>query len=195
MISLPGQGSIVIQVIRRSNMNKIQSILWANIALAACAPAMADIELPKTKVSMETCMKAALAQRDGEVVKLELKDERGVPTYEFEILGKDGKTWELECDANKGKITEEEQEVENADAQLFKQKAKISLELAKEIALKAHPGEVVEVEYEIESNGDASYEFDIMTDKGEIKLEVDAATGKIVEDNQKEYYQIGKEND
>ena len=174
-------------------MKNIQRILWTSIALGICVPSMADIKLPKTKVSMDACMKAALAKRDGEVVKLEFKDERGVPTYEFEILGKDGKSWELECDANKGKITEEEQEVENADAIEFKAKAKISLEEAKEIALKAHPGEVVEAEYEIESNGDASYEFDVKTDKGEIKLEVDAATGKIVEDNQKEYYQIGKE--
>lgn len=174
-------------------MKNIQRILWTSIALGICVPAMADIKLPKTKTSMEACMKAALAKRDGDVIKLEFKDEHGVPTYEFEILGKDGKSWELECDANKGKITEEEQEVENADAVGFKAKAKISLEQAKEIALKAHPGEVVEAEYEIESNGDASYEFDIMTDKGEIKLEVDASTGKIIEDNQKEYYQIGKE--
>jgi uncharacterized membrane protein YkoI len=174
-------------------MKTFHSSFMIVIALAASAPAMADFKMPKTKVGMETCMKAALAKHDGEVVKLEFKDERGVPTYEFEILDKDGKSWEVECDAKRGKITEEEQEVDNAEAQLFKSKAKISLEQAKEIALKAHPGEVVEVEYEIESNGDASYEFDILTDKGEIKMEVDAATGKIVEDNQKEYYQIGKE--
>ncbi len=175
-------------------MNTIQKILIANIAFAVCAPAMADIKMPETKSSMETCLKAALGKRDGEVVKLEFKDERGAPTYEFEILGKDGKSWELECDANKGKITEEEQEVENGDDSLFKEKTKISLEQAKEIALKAHAGEVVEVEYEIESDGSASYEFDIKTaDKGEIKLEIDATSGKIVEDNEKEIYQIGKE--
>jgi uncharacterized membrane protein YkoI len=175
-------------------MNHQQRILCTIFAFAVCAPtAMADIQLPKTKVSMETCMKAALAKREGKVIKLELKDERGVPTYEFEILDRAGKTWELECDANQGKITEEEQEVESADDPLFKEKAKISLEQAREIALKAHPGEVVEVEYEIESDGRASYEFDIQTTEGEIKLEVDASTGKIVEDNQKEYYQIGKE--
>lgn len=175
-------------------MNNPRALLWASLLLAACAPAMADLKLPKTKVGMETCLKAALAQHDGEIVKLEFKDERGVPTYEFEILGKDGKSWELECDANRGKITEEEQEVDNAEAALFKAKAKISLEQAKEIALQAHPGEVVEVEYEIESDGNASYEFDIQTvDKGEIKLEIDASTGKIVEDNEREIYQIGKE--
>lgn len=175
-------------------MNIIQKILLANILCAVCVPAIADIKIPKTKVSMETCLKAALAKRIGKVVKLELKDERGVPTYEFEILGIDGKSWELECDANKGKITEEEQEVESGDDPLFKEKTKISLEQAKEIALKAHPGEVVEVEYEIESNGSASYEFDIKTtDKGVIKLEIDASNGKIVEDNEYEIYQIGNE--
>jgi len=175
-------------------MNTIKRTIWVSIALGMCAPAMADIKMPKTKVSMESCMKAALSKKEGEVVKLEFKDERGTPTYEFEILGKDGKSWELECDANKGKITEEEQEVENTDDALFKAKAKISLEQAKEIASKAHPGEIMEVEYEIESNGNASYEFDIKTtDKGEVKLEVDATSGKIIEDNEKEIYQIGKE--
>jgi uncharacterized membrane protein YkoI len=59
--------------------------------------------------------------------------------------------------------------------------------------VKAAPGEIVEVEYEIESNGNASYEFDIKTDKGEVKLEVDATSGKIVEEKQTEIYQIGKE--
>jgi uncharacterized membrane protein YkoI len=60
-------------------------------------------------------------------------------------------------------------------------------------ALKAHPGEIIETEYEIESNGDASYEFDIKTKEGkEIKMEVDAATGKIIENGEEEIYQIGK---
>lgn len=175
-------------------MHKIQKIIIAIIAFAVSATVIADIKMPKTKANMETCLKAALAKREGDVVKLEFKDERGIPTYEFEILGKDGKGWELECDANKGKITEEEQEVENADDPLFKGKVKISLEQAKEIAIKAHPGEVMEVEYEIESDGNASYEFDVKTaDKGEVKLEVDAGSGKIIEDNEKEIYQIGKE--
>jgi uncharacterized membrane protein YkoI len=174
-------------------MNNQQRILWAGLAFAVCAPALAELKLPSTKVSMEACLDAALAKREGEVVKLEFKNERGTPIYEFEILGKDGKSWELECDANQGRITEEEQEVESVDDPAFKGKAKISLEQARDIALKAHPGEVLEVEYEIESDGSASYEFDIRTAKGEVKLEVDAATGRIVEDDEQEYYQIGKE--
>lgn len=174
-------------------MKQISKIILTGVVMTVSISVMADIKLPKTKVSMETCMKAALAKHDGELTKLELKIERGTPTYEFEILSKDGKSWELECDANKGKITEEEQEVSNADDSSFKEKAKFTLDQAKEIALKAAPGEVVEVEYEIESNGNASYEFDIKTDKGEVKLEVDATSGKIAEDKQTEIYQVGKE--
>lgn len=162
------------------------------LALAGQAvPALAE---SKAKVDMETCMKAALAKRPGEVVKLERKDERGAPVYEFEVLGADGKSWELECDAASGKITEEEQEVSDPDDPAFKAKAKISLEQAKQTALQAYPGEIVEIEYEIESNGEVSYEFDIKTQDGkEVKLEVDAASGKIIEDKETELYQIGKE--
>ena len=145
-------------------------------------------------VAMETCMKAALDKQPGVVVKLEKKDERGVPIYEFDIVGADGKEWDLECDANSGIITEVEQEVASPDDPLFKAKEKITLAQAQKIALEAYPGEIVETEFEIESNGDASYEFDIkLKDGREVKLEVDAATGKISEDKETEIFQIGKE--
>jgi uncharacterized membrane protein YkoI len=176
----------------------------ARVAITTCAAlflslgttaALAEkFKMPKTKVSMEQCLEAALAKKDGEVVKLEFKTERGTPTYEFEIAGKDGKSWEYECGANTGKITEEEQEVDSPDDPLFKAKMKVGEEEAKKIALEKHPGEIVETEYEIESNGDASYEFDIKTADGkEVKMEVDATTGKIVEDDEEEIYQIGQE--
>lgn len=163
------------------------SLLACNVAMAA------PLEIPKMTANMETCLQAALAKMPGDVVKLELKNERGTPTYEFEIAGKD-RTMEFECDANTGKITEEEQEVDSPENPAFKAKVKISLEQAKDIALKKHPGKVVETEYEIESNGHASYEFDIeKADGSEAKLEVDATTGEIVEDDEREIYQIGKE--
>ena len=153
----------------------------------------ADFKMPKTKVTLETCMKAALAKKAGTVVKVELKIERGTPIYEFDIESKDGKAWDIECDANTGKITEVEQEVRSVDDPLFKAKMKISEAEARKIALSKYPGEIKEVEYEIEPNGDASYEFDIITKDGrEMKVEVDASTGKIVEESE-EIYQIGKE--
>jgi uncharacterized membrane protein YkoI len=169
---------------------------WSALAVLALAPMIATAKpftMPKTAATMETCLQAAQAKLDGEAVKLEFKTERGAPVYEIEIAG-GGKTMEFECDANSGKITEEEQEVENAEHPLFKAKAKIGLAEAQAIALKAHPGKIVETEFEIEANGDASYEFDIATAEGkEVKVEVDAATGKIVEDDEEEIYQIGQE--
>lgn len=146
------------------------------LSVSAVSVSARDFEMMETKVSMERCLQAAFAKKTGQVVKLEFKNERGVPVYEFEIAGDDGKVWELECDANKGEITEEEQEVNSPDDPLFKTKMKINEEEARNIALKAHPGEII-----------------IKTKEGkEIKMEVDAATGKIIENGEEEIYQIGK---
>lgn len=81
----------------------------------------------------------------------------------------------------------------SADSPVFKEKARISLEEAKAIALKKYPGTIVETEFEIEADGSASYEFDIARKNGkEMKVEVDATSGKIVEAN-RELWQSGKE--
>lgn len=163
------------------------SLLIAQLAIAA------PTSLPKTVAGVETCLQAAQSRLQGQTVKLELKTEAGKPVYEIEIAGKD-RVMEFACDATSGKITEEEQEVEGPDHALFKAKAKISPEQARAIALKAQAGEIVELEYEIESGGGARYEFDIRKDDGrEVKLEIDAATGAVIEGPQDEIYQIGQE--
>lgn len=169
----------------------------ASIALAVMAvtyPALADHhEFPKTKVSIEKCVQAALKVKPGTIVKSELKVEKKVPVYEFDIESADGKAWDIECDAITGKIIEIEEEVHSAEDAQFKAKAKVSEADARKTALTAYPGEIIEVEYEIEADGAASYEFDIKTKDGrEMKVEVDATTGKIVEAHS-EIYQIGKE--
>ena len=169
----------------------------ASLALAVMAityPVHADHHaFPKTKVSIEKCVQAALKVKPGMIVKSELKIEKKVPMYEFDIETADGKAWDVECDANTGKIVEVEEEVKDAEDAQFKAKAKVSEADARKTALEAYPGEIIEVEYEIEPDGAASYEFDIKTKDGkEMKVEVDATSGKIVEANS-EIYQIGKE--
>lgn len=154
---------------------------------------MAYAQYPKTQFGMEHCLHEALAVKNGGVVKVELKIEDKIPTYEFDIETPDGRAWDIECNTQTGKITEIEEEVPSTEHPAFKAKMKVSQEEARKTALAAHPGEVIELEYEIEPNGDASYEFDIKTKDGkEMKVEVDATTGKIVEANS-EVYQIGKE--
>jgi uncharacterized membrane protein YkoI len=142
--------------------------------------------------SLGKCVKAALSKHEGKIVKLEMKSENKKPTYEFDIESADGTAWDVECDVKSSKITEVEQEVKVDDAK-FKALAKVSEADAKATALAAHPGTVVETEYELEPDGKASYEFDITEADGEeVKIEVDATTGKIVETSY-EVYQIGEE--
>lgn len=146
---------------------------------------------PKVHDSLGKCVNAALSKHDGTVVKVEFKNEGKAGVYEFDVESADGTSWDIECNAKTGKITEVEEEVKADNAKFAS--AKVSEEDAKATALAAHPGTIAETEYEVEPDGKASYEFDITSANGkEYKVEVDATTGKIVEDNE-EVYQIGKE--
>lgn len=174
-------------------MTRPAAIGIAGVALFTATAALAADPAFKPKAGLERCLQAALAAKPGQVVKLEAKVEKGVPVYEFDIVAADGRSWDVECNANTGKVTEIEEEVAGADAASFKARAKVSEADARKVALDAYPGEIVETEYEVESDGSASYEFDIRTKDGkEWKVEVDAATGKIVEAN-REVFQVGKE--
>ncbi|MEQ1635907.1 MAG: PepSY domain-containing protein [Methylococcales bacterium] len=144
---------------------------------------------------LDTCISAIQKQKPGELIKLEKLIVSGKPVYEFEVKDSSGNEWEFMCNAQNGKITEQESEVINAENEAFKKHLKISEADATATALKAHPGKVQEVEYEIEANGDASYEIDIISDKGvETKVEVDAGSGKIIE-TATETWEIGEEAD
>lgn len=145
--------------------------------------------------SLGKCVQAALAKYDGKIVKLEYQVEDKMPIYEFDIETPDCKAWEVECSVQTSKITALEEEVSVDDARFAKQakQAKFSEEQARATALAAHPGRIVEVEYELESDGKASYEIDVLdADKDEVKIEIDASTGKIIEVGY-EGYQIGQE--
>ena len=146
-------------------------------------------------VKMETCMDAALDTIQGNVRKLEMKMEGDDPVYEFDIEAlADGNTYNVECNAEEGFVTEIEREVEADDA-TFKKYAKITESEARQVALDFIPGEVVANEYEIGYEGSVTYEFDIVNAHGrEYKVDVDAITGKIEEANL-ELYEIGMEKE
>lgn len=170
----------------------------AALLMVACsteksAPAAAAAAPAPVPVLLDACVNAVLGTKPGKIVKLEGKTELGVAVYEFDVRGTDGQDYDIECEAATAKIIEIETEVASADAPAFAAKRKISQAEAEKVALEAYPGTITETEYEIEPNGDASYEFDIVgADGKETKVEVDAATGKIVEANV-ENFQIGIE--
>ena len=168
-------------------MNKILLILSAAGLISSSQVFAYDSHT----VAVESCLAAVLAKHPGNVISLEAELENGKPIYEFDIKGKHGKEWEVECDAKTAKVTEEEEEVKATDPR-FKSKAKITLEAAKKIALAEMPGEIIEYETSIEADGSVSYEFDIKAKDGkEWEVEVDAVTGKIAEKKEQEIYQIG----
>lgn len=168
-----------------------KKIIMAAVLMAVSSYAVADKHNPN---QFEKCMAAALDERPGDIVKVEFKNEEGAHMYEFDIRGLDGSDWDVECNAHRGLVSEVEREVDSVNHPLFKAKMKISEADARKIALAIYPGVIVEVEYEIEPNGAASYEFDIDTEIAgqEMKVEVDASTGEIVEAN-RELWQIGLE--
>lgn len=154
--------------------------------------------------SLARCIRAAQERQAGSFVKVEVETSGesteegqprpGVSLLELEVRAADGSEWELTCDEKSGRIIEVEREVKDASDPLFQAKARVTEEQARATALAAHPGEIVEVEYEIEASGAATYEFDVrqQTGSGELKVEVDATSGKIVE-VRREDYQIGSE--
>ncbi|MDX8128772.1 PepSY domain-containing protein [Methylomonas sp. OY6] len=144
---------------------------------------------------LENCIQAVKKEKAGELVKLEKLNVAGKGAYELELRDNNRQEWEYMCDADSGKLTEKEAEVAAPNSQAFKKNVKVTEEDAAAIALKANPGKIEEVEYEVEENGGSSYEFDIVNDKGlETKIEVDAASGKIIETATEEW-EIGEEAD
>ena len=146
-------------------------------------------------VKVEQCLDQAYDTVPGHARKLEFKIEGDDPIYEFDIeSSKDGSTYNAECNAEEGYIIEVEREVDENNP-IFKSGAKVTLQQAKDYALKIHPGKVVAEEREIGMDGTLTYEFDIQTNTGyEIKVDVDAVTGNIEEANF-ELYEIGIEKE
>lgn len=144
---------------------------------------------------LENCIQAVKKDKAGELTKLEKLNVGGKFSYELELRDANRQEWEYICEADSGKIVEKETEVTDPGSQAFKKNVKVTEEDAIAIAMKAYPGTVEEVEYEVEENGASSYEFDIIGEKGvETKVEVDAATGKLIETAIEEW-EIGEEAD
>jgi uncharacterized membrane protein YkoI len=172
-------------------MKPFRFFLGSAAAVLAVAPVMAMEGMPKTKVSMEHCLEAALAMHPGEVIELELTMENGVPHYEFEIETADGRETEVECDAMTGKIVEVEWENDNMNLDAFLENARVTPAQARKAALERVPGRIDGMDLETTSTGAMSYEFEVITPDGqEFDVEVDAMSGEVTE-VESDIYEIG----
>lgn len=141
--------------------------------------------------TLEQCLQAALDVFGGEALNVEYKMEDGDPIYDFDILAPDGVRWEVEVNAENALIWEIEREVDKSDP-AFADRAAIDEDAALGAALALFPGDVESVEYGLELDGTAVYEFDIvLAGGGEMNVEIDAATGAVVEASP-ELWEIGE---
>lgn len=139
---------------------------------------------------LDVCVASAMEMHPGEIVSLRAEMEDKNHQFELDINGDDGKMWEVECDSKTGKVLEVERSVAGDDPE-FTSQAKVSLDAALKTVLAEYPGVLLNIEYEIEPEGEASYEFDIQTENGEVwEVEVDAVTGEL-KPAEKVLYQIG----
>ncbi len=68
-------------------------------------PVISDAERHNAK--MNDCIKATLDRHPGAVLEVEMEQDDGRLLFDIDIQGKDGKTWEIECDAISGEIVED----------------------------------------------------------------------------------------
>lgn len=141
----------------------------------------------------EQCRKQALQLRPGQVIKVEFKLQYGMQVYEFDIRDQDNQDWDIECAAATGEIIEIEEEVYGVSDSRFTKQMTVEYGEARQKALSLYPGEILEMEYEIEEDGLPVYEFDIQQVNGEIiKIEINAKSGEAHEQS-RELWQIGYE--
>ncbi len=83
----------------------VGAILFKKESRHYVRPTIADVDQHNTK--MHDCIKASLERHAGAVLEVEMEDDDGRLLFDIDIQGKDGKTWEIECDALSGEIVEE----------------------------------------------------------------------------------------
>ncbi len=159
----------------------------------SCMVLLSPVLVCAASAEIDKCVTEVKAAKAGDIIKLEALDVQGKAVYEFEVKDSKGTEWELMCDVASGKIIEIETEPSVSELEGLKKAAKFNEADAMKTALTAFPGKIKEIEYEIESNKDFSYEIDIIGKNGvETKVEVNASSGKIIE-TATEKWSIGEE--
>ncbi|MFO1442716.1 PepSY domain-containing protein [Bacillus sp. Bva_UNVM-123] len=139
----------------------------------------------KEILSYDEAVKIALSKAEGIVESVELENKRGKHYYEIEIDDIDAE-YEIHIDAYTGEILFFDEDKDDDDRVIDKgatqqpaQNKYISTKKAIEMAEKAVNGKVVEIDRD-DDNGLVIYEIELKTSKGEVELELDAVSGKVL---------------
>ena len=96
---------IVIAVVVLAVLGASVTFILAKKSRHHVRPVIADAEQHNTQ--MNACVKAALEKHPGAVLEIEMEQEDGKLNFDVDIQGKDGQSWEVECDSASGQITED----------------------------------------------------------------------------------------
>ena len=167
---------------------RVEIFMIAVLAVAvvgAWSPSVSAGRLPPAEalgkmVRFETCLKAAWKEQPGRVSAAELQSQFGIPQYNFDIESSDGGKWLIECNAATGVVTEVEQIVGRTNP-LFKDQVRISEGDVRTKVSRFFPGQVIYMQYVIEANGQAMYDFNVKIKGSDriMKFEVNATTGEV----------------
>ena len=126
----------------------------------------------KEMLSVEKVKEIALSKYDGHIEHIELDHDDGLTYYEVEIEDGDAE-YELAVEAFTGEIDDDEFMRNSLDEV-------ISFEAAEKIAVEHFGGNLIDIELD-EDDGHYEYEMELMTERGEVELTIDAVTGEIIE--------------
>lgn len=131
-------------------------------------------------IGEETCRQLALDRvKNAKITAISQKTDDGIDIYKVKMTA-GNKRYTLEYHARTGALTEYKWKLVKT-AGSDSQKKDISLEQAKQIALKEVPGAVVyQAEYDID-DGVAVYEIELVSGSYEYEFKIDAGTGTILE--------------
>ena len=157
-------------------------------------------ELPSlAKISYQDAVKTALAETPGGVLEVELEDEGGFLVFCVEIVTEKGEILEYLIDAGNGAVLGVEEDDDDEDEMKpgtirvsynsleYPKMAKINLDKAVKTAMDQVDGKFLAAELEGD-DGILLWEVIIVTAKKAVmEVEIDAATGKILEIEEEEY--------
>ncbi len=163
---------------------KSWKVALAMLAVAAVASASVYAGEAMTE---EAARQAALAQVDGgRVVRSEIDRKRGGRVvYEYTIVD-DNNRYEIEIDGDSGETREFSRKAIRRDRRGIDGGVaageRITMDDAQQIAIdRVGGGEVVKAKFKDHKRGRARYEFEIIYNGYEYEVDIDAATGEVVE--------------
>ncbi|PWA10345.1 hypothetical protein DCC39_11560 [Pueribacillus theae] len=150
------------------------------VSLLGTAGYKASAAYEQAKISKEEAVKIVEKEYKGDNVDVNFEYDDGKPEYEVKF-NEGEERFEVEIDAETGKVLKKERKDYDDDSANEKPPhTKITMDKAAEIALNEVAGDIKEAELD-HDNGKWVYELEIQTKDGEVNIDIDAMTGKILE--------------